>query len=89
MAESYVIRLLQRIGAAAFSKDDNFARAQGWEVRRSRLGLSRSYRHPGFDQLASCPMCRGTGAVSEAACSLCSGAGRVRLRSQTLADRGH
>lgn len=89
MAESYVIRLLQRIGAATFGKGDNFARQQGWEVRHSRLGLRRTYRHPGFDKLTSCPMCRGTGSVSKTECGLCSGTGRVELRRQIPTDRGH
>lgn len=89
MAESYVVRLLRRIGAAAFAQDDNFARQQGWEVRPGRLGLSRTYRHRGFDELASCPTCRGTGSADETECAPCSGTGRVKLQRQAPSGRDH
>jgi hypothetical protein len=87
MAESYVIRLLRRMGAA-FARDDEFARQHGWQVSHGRLGLSRTYRHPGFDQLASCPICGGTGSADETECAQCSGTGRVERR-QIPTDRGH
>ncbi len=89
MAESYVIRLLRRIGAAVFRKDDEFARQQGWEITEGRFGLSRTYRHPGFNELASCPVCRGIGSIAGTPCARCSGTGRVRLRRQVPADGGH
>jgi hypothetical protein len=88
MAESYVIRLLRRMGAAAFAKNDDFARRQGWQIGHGRLGLSRTYRHPGFDELASCPVCDGTGSAGETECPECSGTGRVDRR-QISTDRGH
>ena len=88
MAESYVVRLLRRIGATAFAKDDRFARQQGWQIGHGRLGLSRTYRHPGFDDLASCLVCGGTGSADETTCAQCCGTGRIS-RSQILSDGGH
>jgi len=89
MAESYVISLLRRIGAAVFRKDDDFARQQGWEITEGRFGLSRSYRDPRFNELASCPVCGGTGSAGKTRCARCSGTGRVRLRREIPADGGH
>jgi hypothetical protein len=88
MAEGYVFRLLRRMGAAAFAKDDEFARQHGWQVSHGRLGLSRTYRHPGFDQMASCPTCCGTGSAGETECAQCSGTGRIGRR-QVPTDRGY
>lgn len=88
MADSYVIRLLRRMGAAAFARDDEFARRQGWRVRHGRLGLSRTYRHPAFDELATCPMCDGAESANDTECTHCSGTGRVRQR-RVPTDRGH
>jgi hypothetical protein len=79
MAGSFVVAPLRRIGQALFHKDDEFARRQGWQVQAGRLGLSRAYRHPGFDGLARCPQCYGSGTRLDTDCDRCSGSGRVTL----------
>jgi DnaJ-class molecular chaperone len=88
MAESYVIRQLRRMGMTAFAKDDEFARQHGWQISLGRLGLSRTYRHPGFDELASCLACDGTGLADETTCVPCSGTGRVNRR-EVPSNGGH
>lgn len=79
--------VLGRIGRSAFRADDGFARQHGWQVTSGRLGLTRTYRHPGFDQLASCPDCHGSGLLADAGCDRCSGTGRITLGTATTARR--
>lgn len=79
MAGKFAVALLRRIGQTLFRADDEFARQQGWQVQTGRYGLSRAYRHPGFDWLAGCPDCHGSGSRRGANCDRCSGTGRVTL----------
>ena len=79
MAGGFMVYLLRRIGQALFREDDKLARQRGWHIQHGRLGLSRSYRHPGFDALAGCPDCRGSGSHRGAGCGRCAGTGRVAL----------
>lgn len=79
MAESSVIGLLRRMGQVLFHNDDKFAWLQGWRIQSGQFGLSRSYRHPNFDQLALCSECHGWGLRSDGDCARCSGTGRVTL----------
>jgi hypothetical protein len=58
----FVAGLLRRTGKAIFTADDKFARNQGWPVETARFGMSWSYRHPSFDQLAWCLECSDRGA---------------------------
>jgi hypothetical protein len=67
-----------RLGGALFARSDERARDHGWEVRRSRSGLHRSYRDPRFDQVHRCPRCAGRGTTSRGAeCGRCYGTGRI------------
>lgn len=84
MAGEFAVALLRRIGQALFRADDEFARGQGWQVQQGRFGLSRAYRHPGFDGLAGCPDCCGSGSRRDAGCGRCAGTGRVTLETATL-----
>jgi hypothetical protein len=84
MAGGFAVDLLQRIGQALFREDDEFARRRGWHIQQGRLGLSRAYRHPGFDGLAGCPDCRGSGSRQGAGCGRCAGTGRVTLGRRPL-----
>jgi hypothetical protein len=78
-ARDFIERLLERVGQRVFRADDEFALRHGWRVTPRRLGLARTYRHPGFDRLASCPDCHGSGLLEDARCDRCSGTGRVTL----------
>jgi hypothetical protein len=67
-----------RLGAVLFARSDARGRACGWEVSRSRSGLSRSYRDPRFDRLQRCPRCAGSGTnPTGGECARCSGTGRL------------
>jgi hypothetical protein len=79
--------LLGRIGHRAFRADDEFALQHGWRVRSDRLGLRRTYRHPGFNRLASCSDCHGSGLLADSRCDRCSGTGRVTLAECASARR--
>ena len=71
--------LLRRAGEAIFSAEHELARNQRWQVEKGRLGLSRTFRHPGFDRLARCPRCSGLGRDGQACCLRCAGTGRITL----------
>jgi hypothetical protein len=79
MVRGFVAAPLLGIGRAVFRADDEFARRQGWRIQQGRFGLSRAYRHPGFDGLAVCPDCRGSGSRRGYGCGRCAGTGRVTL----------
>jgi hypothetical protein len=65
-----------------FAPDDVWAIQHGWEIERGRLGLSRTYRDPRFDTLASCGACHGRGWVQPGRpCLTCGGTGCVTLGS--------
>ena len=83
MVRTFPVRLLWRIGQAAFRQSDEYARRHGWRIEAGRFGLSRTYRHPGFDQFASCPDCGGSGLLVDVRCDRCSGTGRVTLSEPT------
>lgn len=85
--QEFIEGLLERIGQRAFRAEDEFATQHGWQVTSDRLGLRRTYRHPDFDQLASCPDCHGSGLLADAACDRCSGTGRVTLGQCSTARR--
>ncbi len=88
MARSLFFGLVRRAASAVFHVDDEFARHQRWQVRAGRLGLSRSYRHPGFDLLATCPDCAGSGQRGDVGCGRCSRTGRVMLGQPAQGHRG-
>ena len=77
--QEFIEGLLQRIGQRAFRADDEFALQYGWQITSDRLGLRRTYRHPGFDRLAGCPDCQGSGLLADVRCDQCAGTGRVTL----------
>lgn len=71
---------IQLIPDRLFGADDLTAIQHGWEIERGRLGLSRTYRDPRFDMLASCGACHGRGwAQPGRPCLVCGGTGRVTL----------
>lgn len=47
-----VVDQLRQLGDALYRHDDELARARGWRVTAGKLGLTRTYRHPGFDRLS-------------------------------------
>jgi hypothetical protein len=77
---SFFIGVARRAASAVFAADDQLARDRGWQIRTGRLALSRSYRHPGFDRLATCTKCQGSGRRHDAGCRQCAGTGRVTIR---------
>jgi hypothetical protein len=83
MAGKFVVALRR----ALFRSDDELARQQGWQVQAGRFGLSRAYRHPGFDRLARCPDCGGSGLRAGADCDGCTGTGRVTLGRPSSSGR--
>ncbi len=83
----FVVGLLRRAGERIFRADDQFARHQGWGVEKGRFGLSRTYRHPGFDRLAACPLCSGRGQLEDTDCSRCAGTGRISLSDPVRAKK--
>jgi hypothetical protein len=83
----FVEELLGRIGHRAFRAEDEFALQHGWQITTGRLGLKRTYRHPGFDRLATCDDCHGSGLLADASCGRCSGTGRVTLGECASARR--
>jgi hypothetical protein len=87
MVQAFVPGLLRRLGEAVFGPDDARAVDRGWQVTVGRRGLSRTYRHPGFDWLVRCPDCQGSGLRRDVACGRCSGTGRVRLVGPVAARR--
>ena len=87
MAQFSVTGLLRRLGEALFRRDDELARQQGWEIETGRLGLSRTYMHPGFRRLARCPDCQGRGERMGSSCETCAGTGRVTLPQPSIRGR--
>ncbi|HEY2638678.1 MAG TPA: hypothetical protein VGI66_02165 [Streptosporangiaceae bacterium] len=83
----FIEGLLERIREQTFRADDEFAVQHGWQITSDRRGLRRTYRHPGFDRLASCPDCHGSGLLADASCGRCSGTGRVTLGECASARR--
>jgi hypothetical protein len=79
MARTFVVGLLRQLGEVVFGADDARAEDRGWQVAVSPSGLGRTYRHPGFDQLAQCSDCQGSGLSEDRSCGRCKGTGRVRL----------
>jgi hypothetical protein len=75
----WLARLLRSFGDRLFADADARARQHGWQVAERNGGLSRRYRDPRFDSLATCPSCAGTGGSAAAACGPCGGTGRLTL----------
>jgi hypothetical protein len=72
--------LIAAVGDIVFLANDEEAYWRGWTIERRYAGLSRRYRNPLFDTLASCPHCRGWGITpDESSCVKCSGTGRVTV----------
>jgi hypothetical protein len=86
-ARDFIEELLERTGQRAFRADDEFALQHGWQITTRRMGLRRTYRHPGFNLLASCPDCHGSGLLADASCDRCSRTGRVTLGQCSTARR--
>lgn len=83
----FVAGLLRRVGETIFRSQDEFGQNHGWQIEKGRHGLSRSYRHPGFDRLAQCPQCLGRGRVRRASCERCKGSGRITLGKALPSER--
>lgn len=68
---------VERFGEMLFRRSDARARASGWDVTVTGR-LSRSYRDPRFDRLASCSWCTGRGTSPAGGdCARCHGTGRI------------
>ena len=78
-------RCVRSAGDRFFRASDTRAVGYGWQITAGRSGLSRTYRDPRFDLLASCPDCCGSGQDARRPCSRCAGSGRIRLREHRLA----
>lgn len=75
-----LLRLVRAFGSKIFQKDDQFAADQGWQIVSRHGGLSRTYRDPRFNSLASCPVCDGLGNVPDSSiCTRCGRSGRITL----------
>ena len=75
-----IAAIVAAVGDIVFLANDEEACRWGWTIERRRGGLGRRYRHPWFDTLATCGLCRGLGITAEeSACPTCSGTGRVTL----------
>jgi hypothetical protein len=75
-------RRLNAFGSKIFQADDRRARDRGWQITSRHGGLSRRYRDPRFDFLASCTTCNGRGCNARGVtCSDCDGTGRIVLAS--------
>ena len=86
---AWLARCAEAAGASLFREDDAMARKHGWHIEARSGGLSRVYRDPRFDRLASCPQCHGSGSreVGEP-CPGCQGTGRVTLGRRPVPARG-
>lgn len=62
-----------RVGDVLHARADRRAEAYGWEVRRSRSGLTRTYRDARWRYAKACPRCGGEGE----GCRRCQGTGRL------------
>ncbi len=84
---SWLAGLSRRLGDRLFAMNDTEAYWRSWQITRTHGGLGRRYRDPGFDTLAECPTCRGTGRAAghvtgrtaDLACVRCLGTGRITL----------
>lgn len=88
MANRSMTEFPRRIGQALFRRDDKFAWRQGWQIQTGRLGLNRTYRHPGFERLTRCPDCHGSRQRGDTDCGRCCGTGRVALGRPFPTARG-
>lgn len=67
---------LRALGDRVFARDDQAARAHGWQISQRHGGLTRRYRDPRFDWLSGCPWCHGSGG-GQRECTVCQGTGRL------------
>jgi hypothetical protein len=72
MAQTSVTAFLRRIGRALFRDDEEFARQCGWQIQVGRFGLSRAYRHRGFEVLARGRERCSSGRCRDADCGRCA-----------------
>jgi len=80
----WIYRTIRLTGDRLFAAADAEAESRGWQVRRTRSGLGRSYRDPRFDLLVRCPDCGGRGVRSARwLCSECHGTGRLNLAERS------
>jgi hypothetical protein len=86
--ESALARVRRKLASMLFREDDEFARDQGWQIQTSRFGLSRTYRHPGFEMFASSPDRSSLGPCEDADCSCCVGIGQAMLGQPSGNGRG-
>jgi hypothetical protein len=85
---AWLAGLLRSAGDQLFSADDARAIARGWQIAPGKRGLSRTYRDPRFDALASCDQCHGSGGAADQSCARCSGTGRVTLTAPKVSTQG-
>jgi hypothetical protein len=79
---AWLAHRVEAAGNSLFRENDALARRHGWHIGAGHAGLSRVYRDPRFDQLASCRRCRGRGSGETGEpCPGCLGTGRVELGS--------
>jgi hypothetical protein len=77
---AWLARCVKAAGDSLFRENDALARRHGWHIEAGRTGLSRAYRDPRFDCLASCPQCHGRGSCPTGeSCPGCLGTGRIEL----------
>jgi hypothetical protein len=74
-------------GDRMFCAEDTRAIANGWQITRGKLGLSRTYRDPRFDALAACDQCDGSGETADQPCARCAGTGRITLETRKGSPR--
>jgi hypothetical protein len=76
------------IGRRIFWSSDRQAHQHGWQVIPRYGGLSRTYRDPRFDYLATCMTCNGRGRNPRGStCSDCQGTGRVSSAPDVIAKQ--
>lgn len=78
---------IRSAGRRLFLADDARAIASGWQITHGRWGLSRTYRDPRFDMLASCAVCGGEGKTADRPCTRCAGTGRITLMAGQAQQR--
>jgi hypothetical protein len=74
---SWLAALPRRLGDRLFAMNDAEAYWRTWRITSTHGGLGRRYHDLGFDALAECPKCQGSGLTADQPCPPCQGTGRT------------